>query len=170
MRKIEAIRFSRGIWIRAGLLLFLGISFACDSSDSMDVSYASSIASGSPSVVYTINGKVTQDGLPAENVFVGVFVLYEENGNVEQSDTLYTDKEGLVTFVRTDTPRDHIFNIITKDRGGSLILRPFETDTTVVRFTMNDLYEAGIRGPWDSGKVEKSVHIKLRKRGLSQTL
>lgn len=159
MKKITDIHVNGRIRIVAGLLILLGFGIACDSSDDDDLLGLQSEASA----VYTIKGEVTTfDERPIKNIFVEVSISYDQRNYIERSDTLYTDNNGQFKFVSSNVPRGQTFKIITKDIDGIKNLGYFETDTIVVRFSMNDLTTAGIHGSWDSGITEKDIKIKLK--------
>lgn len=169
MRKTDHIR--KGVLIRiiVVLLSLSGVNVACGSLDEEGSSQSGSAMNSSPMVVYTINGRVvTVEGLPLERIQIELPVLSETDGTVERTDTVYTDKEGQFVMSRISSPKEQTFKIIANDVFHPENKTFYETDTTVVTFSMNDLYNAGIRGSWDSGKVEKTISIILKKRELIQ--
>ena len=124
------------------LIGLLGFSVACSKDQYQPVAY------GTPSADFIINGVVeNQASQPIPNIKV-----------VTRWDSTYTAVDGKFSLKNKLFPADQSFPIKLSDIDGAANGSYQNKDTTIV-FT-NNTYTNG-DGHWYSGKVEKSVIIKL---------
>ena len=139
MTKRIVLRFNNFLFLLIGLL---GFSTACMKVKDSPVAY------GTPSADFIVNGVVKdQANQPISNIKV-----------VMNRDSINTDASGKFTLKNKMFPTNQTFNVKLRDIDGTANGSFQDKDTTIV---FNDNAFKNGDGSWYSGKVEKSVEIKL---------
>jgi putative lipoprotein (rSAM/lipoprotein system) len=124
------------------LIGLLGFSFACTKTKEQPVEY------GSPSADFIVNGVIeNQASQPVPNIKI-----------VARWDSTYTAVDGKFSLKNKVYPTDQNFLVKLSDIDGT-INGNFQNKDTTIAFTNNTFTNGD--GHWYSGKVEKSVVIKL---------
>ena len=150
--KIKFRPFIKGTnWALVGLLSLLGFA-GCGQDEEGVVEY------GSPHADYKIKGKVTNEAeVPLSDIQVEIQFDSYPNAN-----TIKSNKQGEFEWKETLFPRSQTIKVITTDIDGEANGGAFESDTTEVIFTREDLKGGG--GSWYEGSAEKSIQIKLKEK------